>query len=135
MLNLLISILGDSYDKVQYTMVESDYEQMLELILELEKMMIWNRNNRTPSYIHRWNLYSNEFSEADWEGRIRIMQNSLLEISAQVEQSQEVLQRELEKKMTESNNNLDKKIDEIYQILQAFIKSSSSKGLSTNPSN
>lgn len=63
------------------------------------------------------------------------MQNSLLEISAQVEQSQEVLQREFEKKMTESNNNLDKKIDEIYQILQAFIKSSSSKGLSTNPSN
>lgn len=40
MLNLLISILGDSYDKVQYTMVESDYEQMLELILELEKMII-----------------------------------------------------------------------------------------------
>jgi hypothetical protein len=35
MLDLCISNLVDSYDKVQFTMIESDYEQMIEVIIEM----------------------------------------------------------------------------------------------------
>jgi hypothetical protein len=146
MLNLLISILGDSYDKVQFTMTESDYEQKIEVVIEIEKMMIWNRNKKINSYIHRCDLYRNEFSEADWEGRIRILQDSLLQITTQINQSKQDLQINLEKKMIDSQKelkinfekkmaeyhnelktDLEQKMDKIYHLLQVFTEGSQPK--------
>jgi peptidoglycan hydrolase CwlO-like protein len=155
MLNLLISILGDSYDKVQFTMIETDYEQMTEVIIEMERMMIWNRDKKLARYIHKFELFKNEFSEVEWEGRIRIMQDSLSVIKTEVRdletnlekkiekiaesqtnlekkieeiaESQTNLEKNLEKKIAESQTNLEKKMDDIYQLLQALKEGSSSQ--------
>jgi uncharacterized protein YqgV (UPF0045/DUF77 family) len=111
MLNLLISILGDSYEKVQFTMIETDYEQMTEVIIEMERMMIWNRDKKLARYIHKFELFKNEFSEVEWEGRIRIMQDSLSVIKTEVRD----LETNLEKKIAESQTNLEKKIEKIAE--------------------
>jgi WD40 repeat protein len=112
MLNLLISILGDSYDKVQLTLVESDYSQKLEVILEIEKMLFFNRNKGTRTYLHKCDVYRNEFSEMEWEGRIRLIQDSMQQVSnlilksnSHIESLLLNLQRSLEQKIDEKLNN------------------------------
>jgi hypothetical protein len=123
-------------------MIETDYEQMTEVIIEMERMMIWNRDKKLARYIHKFELFKNEFSEVEWEGRIRIMQDSLSVIKTEVRdletnlekkiaESQTNLEKNLENKMAESQTNLEKnlekKMDDIYQLLQALKEGSSSQ--------
>jgi len=43
MLNLLISIISESFDKISFERMESDSKLRLELILEIENCMFYNR--------------------------------------------------------------------------------------------
>ena len=45
MLNLLISILGNSFSKFQLSKVQIDYKEMIDIIKEVETVMLWKRNN------------------------------------------------------------------------------------------
>jgi hypothetical protein len=80
MLNLLISILGDSYEKIQVNLLESDYSQKLQIIIELEKLMIWNRNKGIPVYLQECRLAQDSEKVEEWEGRIRILQNRITNV-------------------------------------------------------
>ena len=44
MMNLLISIVGDTFDRVQMEATYKDAEAVLDLILEAESMYFRNRN-------------------------------------------------------------------------------------------
>ena len=44
MLNLLISILGDSFDRFQINASEIDFMEMAKTLVEFETMMVWRRN-------------------------------------------------------------------------------------------
>ena len=43
MLNLLISILGDSFDRFQVSAAEIDYMEMAQTLAEFETMLFWRR--------------------------------------------------------------------------------------------
>ena len=45
MLNLLISILGDSFDRFQVSAPEIDFMEMAQTLAEFETMLFWKRNN------------------------------------------------------------------------------------------
>jgi hypothetical protein len=44
MLNLLISIMSDTYSKVQETNDIANYQELTEMIIEIEKLMFWKRS-------------------------------------------------------------------------------------------
>ena len=49
MMNLLIAIIGDEFEKVMTSIVTSQYKQLCDLVLELETFYISNNwNNKDP---------------------------------------------------------------------------------------
>ena len=51
MMNLLISLLGDTYSKVQESAEIEDLKQLIEIILEIENLYFWKRINHGKQYI------------------------------------------------------------------------------------
>jgi len=47
MLNLLIAIMSDTFDRVMNNIVHQDAVEMNQLILESEVLMFWNRHKGT----------------------------------------------------------------------------------------
>jgi WD40 repeat protein len=79
MLNLLIAIMGDTYDRVQEDQIVADYREMTELILEAEYLAFWSKNNKAmfkyiirSDYMRNLNLEKNQ-----WMGKIRAVKKSL----------------------------------------------------------
>ena len=50
-MNLLISLLGDTYSQVQEVADIEDLKQLIEIILEVENLYFWNKSNRGKQYI------------------------------------------------------------------------------------
>lgn len=59
-LNLLISILGDSFDQFQSEKIILYYKEKADLILEFQKMPFWNNRNTGLKYLHYCGLASEE---------------------------------------------------------------------------
>jgi WD40 repeat protein len=121
MLNLLISILGDSYERVQVNLVESDYSQMLDIIIEIEKLMIWNRSQGELVYLHECRSAEKNRKDVEWEGRLRILQDKIMNVREFVEkkyeESEEKNERRLEK-IEENNRKAVMKVEE--QMMSGF---------------
>ena len=68
-LNLLISILGDSFDSFQAESQQIDCLDMTELVIELEILMFWNRNIVSAKYFQ----HCKEIDEhgRKWEGKLK----------------------------------------------------------------
>lgn len=77
-LNLLISILGDTYDRVQNGSTIADMKEILEMIIEVEQLHFWRKGLKGKAYfqmcIEKEMLESNENA---WEGRIRQMDKKM----------------------------------------------------------
>ena len=69
-LNLLIAIMGDSYDEVQSKAKIADVREKLELIKEVGKFIFWNKKDDWR-YIH-WvsTPLLRETDEITWVGKI-----------------------------------------------------------------
>lgn len=83
MLNLLISILGDAFEQFQIDSVVADHEEMLEGIIEVEKLMFWNRNINKKWHIQICDEAQDEEDEDEWQGIVRAYEtrvNKLTEI-------------------------------------------------------
>ncbi|OMJ79728.1 hypothetical protein SteCoe_20208 [Stentor coeruleus] len=70
MLNLLISILGDSFDSFQVDAEQIDCLEMTELVLELETLMYWNKDANQKSYLQICKNLEVE-GTGEWEGRVK----------------------------------------------------------------
>ncbi|OMJ78910.1 hypothetical protein SteCoe_21180 [Stentor coeruleus] len=118
MLNLLISILGDAFEQFQIDSVVADHEEMLEGIIEVEKLMFWNRDIKEKWHIQICDEAQDEEDEDEWQGIVRAYEtrvNKLTEIiKAEFKDSIE----KVENRFTESQasavskiESLNKKID------------------------
>lgn len=70
MLNLLISIMGDTFDRVQEKMTEAGGKILAELILEIETLMIWRRDTGSKSYFTACVFDSVNENNDIWQGKI-----------------------------------------------------------------
>jgi WD40 repeat protein len=61
MLNLLISILGDTYSRVQENSAIADMKELLEMIIEVEQLLYWRKNIGSQKYFQM--LLSKESEE------------------------------------------------------------------------
>ena len=68
MLNLLIAIISESFDKITFRRVTAI---KLQLILEIENCMFWKRNQGQETYLHFVQEYGGEEQQEEWESRVR----------------------------------------------------------------
>ncbi len=121
LLNMLIAMMGDSYEKVQAKQILTDSHTKLEMILEstiLMRMFFPKRQSKKgylmfcePSPIGDDDAAGNE-----WEGRVNIIKKLFKQTDENVANLREDV------KSIENNvKNLEKKMDENYRfILQAI---------------
>jgi hypothetical protein len=115
MLNLLVSILGDAYAKVQETVIESDYSQMLDAILELEKLMVWNRNKGVRAYLQICREVQDEDDGSAIQSQVRDLNKKVKDISKKFGlkfQATEAILREIRDTQM---SDLNKKVEDITQ--------------------
>ena len=132
MLNLLISILGDSYEQFQIEKTLIDYREKLEYTLEIQKLIIWKRCPDTSKFLHILTSLIENDEGNDWEGRILYMEQktdkSLTKLSKNIDKKLESTQQsliesveqelqKLENKMIKIETRLENKIDRIENKL------------------
>ena len=121
MLNLLISIMSDTYSKVQETNDIANYQELTEMIIEIEKLMFWKRDSTLNHYLQQCDyLKGKEQSENTIMDKIKSMKSQLNSIQTEVhlcleeigknnESNRKILEQNLE--ILEKTNNLLQKID------------------------
>jgi hypothetical protein len=92
MLSLLISILGDSFDRFMLEAVEIDHIEMAELIYDIELLLLWNKSDSRKEFMQICDSLQASYTVIGWEGtskaieqnvaksfdkRLRPMQNSI----------------------------------------------------------
>jgi len=60
MLNLLISIISESFDRISFEKLESDSKLRLEIILDVENCLFWNRSKEDFRYISSVRNYNGD---------------------------------------------------------------------------
>ena len=68
MLNLLISILGDTYDRVQIGKTLTNSQALIEIFQDVEVLLFWNRNKSKKSYMQVCQVVGED--DETWEGKI-----------------------------------------------------------------
>lgn len=77
--NLLIAIISDTFDRVYDNKKASDYKEKASLILEVENLLLWNRNKKLLNFLHVIKYKSAEFLQEDsWEGKINLLRSEML---------------------------------------------------------
>lgn len=95
MVNLLISIIGDTYDKVQAYRQIADRREMAQIILEIEYLMIWKRNENHKSFIHILKEDSLNEEEESWQGKVKELQDFIGTIRESVDNQRAEFQVQL----------------------------------------
>ena len=65
MLNLLIAIMSDTFERVSNSMAEADGKELNSMILEQELMLFWNRNEKKKEHLH-WAMYAEAGDSSSW---------------------------------------------------------------------
>ncbi|CDW74847.1 wd-40 repeat protein [Stylonychia lemnae] len=94
MMNLLIAIMSDTYDRVMNDITSTDGWELNQLILEQESMMFWKRNKGEPMYLH-WVTYTGGSSQSLWEGRIAAIHQSLQQEQGSLSEDVKTIVKEL----------------------------------------
>jgi WD40 repeat protein len=114
MVNLLISIIGDTYDKVQNYREIADRKEMTEIILEIENLVVWKRKENIKKFIHFMSMDRLSDEKENWQGKVREIQEKMAGIEGLVK-DQKVL---VEIKLDSIGND----IDEIKKNLEKLMK-------------
>jgi hypothetical protein len=99
MLNLLISILGDTFDSFQVEAAEIDSLEMAELILEIESLMYWKSDLNQKLYLHICKNLEVE-GTGEWEGKVKEIFNMITRNRKAARDEYTVLNDKLNKIMT-----------------------------------
>ena len=65
MLNLLISIMGDTYSKVQESNDIANYQELTEMIIEIEKLMFWKKAFSHKHYLQQLDFLTGNDASSD----------------------------------------------------------------------
>jgi hypothetical protein len=80
MLNLLISIIGDTFDRVQSEMVIADMKELCEMVIEIENSLYWRRNAGSKQYLQLCTTKQKEEIDVQWEGKLREIEKRMISL-------------------------------------------------------
>ena len=109
MLNLLISILGDSYERFQLEQTIVDIKEKARISMEYQSMMFWTNKESQLLCIRVCKSAFQDEEDQEWEGRMRFMDKKLDKGI---------------KELTDSNNSIGKGMDLISSSIEEKVKSS-----------
>lgn len=118
MVNLLIAIVGDAYDRVKYNQKASDMRSKTTMLLNLGQFLSFLKKTLLCKkveegklmYVHRF-VYANqeEMEQTEkWDGRVRVLSNKQDKVIRLVSD----FKREFEAKL--STNSVEKKMEEQF---------------------
>ena len=113
MLNMIISILGDSFDEFQLFANYYDNKEMAQVILEIEQIFSILIEEDFRKQLHICvNFY--ESNEDSWQGRVRDLRTSINELEnrlyKKINQSINKNNEKLSEKLNEKTNEIEKKV-------------------------
>ena len=135
MLNMIISILGDSFDEFQLFAFYYDHKEMTQVILEIEQIFSIVVNKDLRKYLHICVNYY-ESNEESWQGKVIDLRTSINELEnrlyKKIEDNQAKINQSIEKnneKLNERTNEIehkvslmDSKIDILINLLNSIKK-------------
>ena len=77
MLNLLISIMGDTFQKVQENNLLADRKELIDMILEAETLLVWRRDRKNYKYLQVCNEKNFYSTSSNWIGRIKTIKKKI----------------------------------------------------------
>lgn len=111
MLNLLVSILGDSHDQFQIEKNIIDYKEKADLCLEIEQIMFWKRNTESFLFLHVLKHFSLSGADEGWDGRMVYLEKKIDTIGMMVNESQAKTAEGINEKINTSRELLVEKLD------------------------
>lgn len=132
LLNMLIAIMSDTYDRVQEDQVVADCKEMAGMMIQAEAMLFWRRRLGKRSYLQRCDYVRHLTSEtSEWMGKIRAIKKSIARLNLKVKGSERkiyTIQNKLMIKIKELkgiNENVSKKITDLEGVNNSNKSSSS----------
>ena len=119
MLNLLISILGDSFDKFHQASSEIDVKEMIEVILQIESIYLWKRPFKDRYYIHVCEEIKIDGEFDEWEGKIKVIEKKIDNVSKQINTEFEDLHQYIDKRI----GYVDEKLESLIRSIKLRKKS------------
>ena len=121
MLNLLISILGDSYERFQLEQNIVDIKEKAKISMELQLMMFWSNKQSILKHLRLCNSAFQGEDDQEWEGRIRFMDKKLDKTL------REIIDKIGEAQPTESSKSIETFINNSTTSMEGNISSLNSK--------
>jgi WD40 repeat protein len=117
MLNLLIAIMGDTYDRVKESQNVADIQELLNMILETESYLIWNKNAGNKSYLQvcYGSDDQNKENSQTWKGKIKAINTQIKSVNTNIEN--------LHLQFESLNKNLSKLFKEDQDVRYEKLKS------------
>ena len=104
MLNLLISILGESFDRFQVSATEIDFMEMTQTLLEIETILFWRRSKIDPGK-YLIGIFDDSREEKQ---KGKITRNEFLELKDEIEKVGDGLDKKF--------NFIEKRMTDVYEI-------------------
>jgi WD40 repeat protein len=131
MLNLLIAILSDAFERFQMRASEADLMEMLDLIVELESLMVFRRDTGVSRYLQKCELSQQSSVAIEWEGRTRTIEKKVEAWGKQLvnsmrqneQETQEILRNAVDNLEMRMNNKL-LRVNERIQSIEGKIEKS-----------
>lgn len=119
LLNMLIAIMGDSYDKVQDRKILTDSQERVEMILESTVLMKFFKK-RPEEEREGYLLFCEVLEEDDnddevlteeWEGKINALKKMIRQNAQDLAKSNQELEAKFEAQLSKSNQELEAKFE------------------------
>ena len=119
-LNLLISILGDSFDKFKLEANEIDFSERIQFIMDIESLFFWKKKSKDKHYIHVCEENSGQEINK-WNGKNKLILNKLNDLTEKIKTAKKKNKSErmkINKRIDQLEQTLGNKIDKLEQILE-----------------
>jgi hypothetical protein len=121
MMNLLISIMGDTYSRVQDLQAVADSKELGSMILEVEPMLFWNRSSGDKMFLQQCSISEDSFLDGNKaiQGRIRELKNTLKLVSEKQKDEEKMIQR-FNQMHIRSTDGINNKIKDLSLVVNSI---------------
>ena len=127
MLNALIAIMGDTYERVSETRIERGLQQRAELLIEYESMMlVKNTSNGFGSWLHaiqRTDAAGTTGGGDAWAGQLRTLKDDVKGLKAKMEEKMEGVKHDVKGVKHDVKGleaKMDAKMKEVLDLLHTM---------------
>ena len=118
MLNLLIAILSDSFDKFQIEALELDYKEKMDVIVDIESLFLVIKTKTNKGFLQLCDLDSKETEEEPWGGKIKEIEQKIEKMSKEVNLKFKVIEKN-QRSTHELHSRIEGKIDKLLSLRQS----------------